>query len=82
VIHVNVFSRLTQAERLRIKERLRIRWEMTAVNIPNHPNYNDPQLNISSAGTGLGWSSDVSEQRCDNSFQTTPHGERHSTTGS
>jgi len=47
------------------KERLRIRWEMTAVNILNHPNYNDPQLNISSAGTvatitGVGSSSNVS----------------------
>jgi hypothetical protein len=48
-----------------VKERLAIRWEMTAVNMLNHPNYNDPSLNISQAATagvitGVGGASQVS----------------------
>jgi hypothetical protein len=35
----------------RVKERFSIRWEITAVNVFNHPNYSDPALNISQAGT-------------------------------
>jgi hypothetical protein len=49
----------------RVKERLSIRWEITAVNMLNHPNYNDPTLNISQAGnvgviSGVGSASQVS----------------------
>jgi hypothetical protein len=49
----------------KIKERWNLRWEMTAVNILNHPNYNDPSMNITSAGsagviTGVGGASNVS----------------------
>jgi hypothetical protein len=49
----------------RVKERLVIRWEVTAVNILNHPNYNDPTLNISQVGnvgviSGVGSASQVS----------------------
>ncbi len=49
----------------RVKERLTIRFEVTAVNVLNHPNYSDPVLNISNAGTvatinGVGSSSNVS----------------------
>ncbi|MCU1261252.1 MAG: Cna domain protein, partial [Bryobacterales bacterium] len=49
----------------RVKERLTIRFEVTAVNILNHPNYSDPVLNISQAGTvgvisGVGSGSNVS----------------------
>jgi hypothetical protein len=48
-----------------VKERLAIRWEMTAVNMLNHPNYNDPSMNISQAAsagviTGVGGASQVS----------------------
>jgi hypothetical protein len=48
-----------------VKERLVIRWEMTAVNILNHPNYADPSMNISQAATagvisGVGGGSNVS----------------------
>jgi hypothetical protein len=48
-----------------VKERLRIRWEITATNILNHPNYNDPTLNISQVGnvgviSGVGSASQVS----------------------
>ncbi len=32
-------------------ERVRLRWELTATNVLNHPNYADPGLNITSAGT-------------------------------
>jgi len=35
----------------RVRERLNIRWEMTATNILNHPNYNDPATNISQAAS-------------------------------
>ena len=49
----------------RVKERLTIRCEITVVNALNHPNYNDPATNISSAGTvgaitGVGGLSNVS----------------------
>ena len=48
-----------------IKERLVVRWEITATNILNHPNYNDPPTNISQAASagvisGVGGSSNVS----------------------
>jgi len=47
------------------KEHLRIRVELTAVNILNHPNYSDPNMNITQAGnvgviTGVGGASNVS----------------------
>jgi hypothetical protein len=32
-----------------ITERLRLRWEMTATNFFNHPNWSDPSVNISDA---------------------------------
>jgi hypothetical protein len=49
----------------RPKERLIVRFEITATNILNHPNYSDPALNISQAGTvgvisSVGSSSNVS----------------------
>jgi hypothetical protein len=49
----------------KMKERLSIRWEVTAVNILNHPNYSDPAVNISAAGnvgviSGVGGASNVS----------------------
>jgi hypothetical protein len=34
-----------------IRERLRLRWELSASNLANHPNWGDPGLNISTAGT-------------------------------
>ena len=48
-----------------VKERVVIRWEITATNILNHPNYNDPAvMNISTASTvgvisGVGGQSNV-----------------------
>jgi hypothetical protein len=42
-----------------IKERAVLRFETTAVNFLNHPNYNDPTLNISQAGN-VGGASNVS----------------------
>jgi len=47
------------------REHLRIRVELTAVNILNHPNYSDPNMNITQAGnvgviTGVGGASNVS----------------------
>jgi hypothetical protein len=49
----------------RVKERMNIRWEITAVNFLNHPNYNDPATNISSTASagviaGVGGASTVS----------------------
>jgi len=32
-----------------ISERLRLRWQMTATNFFNHPNWSDPSVNISDA---------------------------------
>jgi hypothetical protein len=29
----------------------RLRWELTATNFFNHPNYNNPQMNIAQTGT-------------------------------
>jgi hypothetical protein len=57
--HAGIFKTFT------VKERLRVRAELTATNILNHPNYNDPALNISQAGnvgvvSGVGSSSNVS----------------------
>ena len=54
-----VFKRFT------IRERLSLRFEITAVNALNHPNYSDPALNISQAAnvaviSGVGSSSNVS----------------------
>jgi hypothetical protein len=48
-----------------VKERLKVRFEVTAVNIWNHPNYNDPTTNITAAGnvgviSGVGGASQVS----------------------
>ena len=49
-----------------VKERVVVRWEITATNIFNHPNYNDPAvMNISTASTvgvisGVGGQSNVS----------------------
>jgi hypothetical protein len=48
-----------------ITEHIHARFEMTAVNIWNHPNYNDPTTNISAAGnvgviSGVGGASQVS----------------------
>ena len=48
-----------------VKERLRVRGELIATNILNHPNYDDPTLNMSQAGnvgviSGVGGSSNVS----------------------
>ena len=47
------------------KEHLRIRVELTAVNVLNHPNYSDPNMNISAAGnvgviSSVGGASNVS----------------------
>ena len=47
------------------KEHLRVRVELTAVNVLNHPNYSDPAMNITSAGnvgviSGVGGASNVS----------------------
>ncbi len=52
-------------KRFTIGERLSIRFEVTAVNVLNHPNYSDPALNISQAAnvaviSGVGGSSNVS----------------------
>jgi hypothetical protein len=62
--HLNVFD-TGLFKNFRIKERVNIRFEITAVNIWNHPNYNDPTTNISQAGnvgviSGVGGSSLVS----------------------
>jgi hypothetical protein len=48
-----------------IREGLMVRWELTAVNLLNHPNYNDPTMNITAAGArgvigGVGGLSNVS----------------------
>jgi hypothetical protein len=48
-----------------IKERFKVRFEVTAVNVWNHPNYNDPTTNITAAGnvgviSGVGGASQVS----------------------
>ncbi|MDP2996391.1 MAG: carboxypeptidase-like regulatory domain-containing protein [Bryobacterales bacterium] len=48
-----------------IGERATVRWELTAVNLLNHPNYNDPSISISAAATrgvigGVGGNSTVS----------------------
>src|SRR5262249_44273531 len=47
------------------RERLKFRAEVTTTNLLNHPNYNDPTLNISQTGnvgviSGVGHSSNVS----------------------
>jgi len=62
--HLNVFDS-GLFKNFRIRERVNIRFEITAVNIWNHPNYNDPTTNISQAGnvgviSGVGGSSLVS----------------------
>ena len=49
----------------RIREGMTLRWEMTAVNMLNHPNYNDPSVTINQTGsngviTGVGGNSNVS----------------------
>jgi hypothetical protein len=49
----------------RIAERVTLRWEMTAVNMLNHPNYNDPSMTINQTGSngvinGVGGNSNVS----------------------
>jgi hypothetical protein len=49
----------------RIREQMTLRWEMTAVNMLNHPNYNDPAMTINQTGsngviTGVGGNSNVS----------------------
>ncbi|MBA0085263.1 MAG: hypothetical protein HRJ53_09715 [Acidobacteria bacterium Pan2503] len=49
VWHAGIFKTIT------FEERLRVRAELTATNILNHPNYNDPTLNISQGG----------QRRCD-----------------
>ena len=61
------------AKNFSIAERARIRWELTATNVLNHPNYANPGLNITSAasagvitdvgGTGGGGGLDASGQR-------------------
>ena len=33
-----------------LRERLKLRWELTATNVPNHPNWSNPNTNISSLG--------------------------------
>jgi hypothetical protein len=48
-----------------IREGLMVRWELTAVNVLNHPNYNDPAMIITAAGArgvigGVGGLSNVS----------------------
>ena len=62
--HLNVFD-FGIFKMFPIKERLVVRWEITATNILNHPNYNDPPTNISQAASagvisGVGGSSNVS----------------------
>lgn len=49
----------------KVRERLVLRWEITATNFFNHPNYSDPAMNISQATsvgviTGVGGNSNVS----------------------
>jgi hypothetical protein len=49
----------------RIREQMTLRWELTAVNMLNHPNYNDPSMTINQTGsngviTGVGANSNVS----------------------
>jgi hypothetical protein len=39
------------AKYLTLKERVRLRWEMTATNLFNHPQWSDPDTNISDVGT-------------------------------
>jgi hypothetical protein len=39
------------AKNIALTERLRLRWEITATNIANHPNWNNPGLNISTAAS-------------------------------
>lgn len=48
------------AKHFHVAERLRVRWELTATNVFNHPNYDLPNTNISS-GIQFGVISDVSE---------------------
>ena len=53
------------AKSFQVRERLAIRFEVSATNIANHPNYNDPTTNISQAGNvgvigGVGGNSNVS----------------------
>jgi hypothetical protein len=60
-------------KRLNFSERVHLRWELTATNVLNHPNYANPGLNITSAGaagviTGVGGTTgngglDASSQR-------------------
>lgn len=52
-------------KQFRIRESVTLRWEMTAVNMLNHPNYNDPSMIINQIGsngviTGVGGNSNVS----------------------
>jgi hypothetical protein len=49
----------------RFREKMTLRWEMTVVNMLNHPNYNDPSMTINQTGsngviTGVGGNSNVS----------------------
>ena len=62
--HENVFD-AGLFKSFRPVERLNVRFEITGVNIWNHPNFNDPTLNISQAGnvgviSGVGSASQVS----------------------
>ena len=48
VLHMNLAKITT------IRERVRVRTEIVATNAANHPNYNDPNLNITNtAGAGV-----------------------------
>ena len=52
------------AKRFNIGERARLRWDLTATNLFNTPNYTNPNTNITSAGavsviTGAGGEQDL-----------------------
>ncbi len=47
--HVNVWD-AGIFKSFAVTERLAVRWELTAINVFNHPNYADPAVNISSSG--------------------------------
>ena len=47
--HVNVWH-MGLFKSFSLTESVRLRWELTATNFFNHPNYNNPATNISQAG--------------------------------
>jgi hypothetical protein len=59
-LHAGLFKKIT------ITEKVRARLELTATNVPNHPNYSAPDMNISNVSTvgtisGVGASSELDQ---------------------